>query len=76
MKPKSWSVISALMGEVDLMRNQVEFQVMEGIVWSTVEGNIHWKEQVEEFLELSRPGDILDVGGKAFVIRERPTVDE
>jgi hypothetical protein len=76
VKPKSWSVISVLMGEVDLMRNQVEFQVMEGVVWSTVGGATYWKEKVEEFLEVSRPGDILDVAGKAFVIRERPTVDE
>lgn len=76
MKPKSWSVISVLMGEVDLMKNQVEFQVMEGIVWSTLEGDVYWKEKVEEFLEVSRPGDILDVDGKAFVIRERPTVNE
>jgi hypothetical protein len=43
-----------------------------GISWSELDDKNHWMEKVREFIETSRPGDILDVNGRACLIRERP----
>lgn len=72
-KPKTWCVVYLFMGELDRSIHQSDVQVMSTVRWAEFKDEEgFWKEKAQEFLETSRPGDILNLGHRMYVIRERP----